>query len=74
MSHPFNLGGPVITNNMTLGQLKLLARCIRVAMDTEEFRCGLTDEENEEAQCLADMFEDPELELSTRDLRHGFCL
>lgn len=74
LADDLNLGGPAITNVMTLGQLRLLARCTRVALSNKQFRNGLSADELEEAESLANMFEDPELEQSTREMVHGFCL
>ena len=74
LADELNLGGPAIINTMTLGQLRLLARCVRRSLDDEEYRCGLSDDELEEAQSLVSMFEDPELEQTDPKMHHGFCL
>lgn len=69
-----NLGGPVITNSMTRGQLLLLAKCTRQALECVDFRRSLSEEELEEAESLAEMFEDPDLEHADSHDHHGFCL
>lgn len=74
LADELNLGGPAIQNVMTLGQLKLLARCVNAALLNRNFHQSLSEDELEEAGYLAAMFEDPELEQSDRDTLHGFCL
>lgn len=74
LSDELSLGGPVINNSMTLGQLRLLARCVRQSLNDIDFRSALSDEELEETQSLIAMFNDPELETAPADIHHGFCL
>jgi hypothetical protein len=59
---------------MTLGQLRLLASCIRASFDNHEFRSKMSTDELAEADSLASMFEDHELETADCNMVHGFCL
>lgn len=74
LSDDLNLGGPVIESSMTLGQLRLIARCINTSLMNAGFHQSLSADELEEANAIVEMFNDPELETAERGMHHGFCL
>lgn len=76
-----NLSVLVVRNSMTLGQIKLIARCLAQASTDVAFVMSLEKEEKEEVESLIAMFNDPNLEATCKaeagkfdKTQHGFCI